>query len=170
MPRAQDLGQPIVGVVETPPRQLQRRGGDDGRQSGLRIGGARLTHLARNRVRRSEREVVLAHQRVGQFRERDAALAGPRFEPGLVELGGRSAAATSVSARAASWNTGSTSGCRSSSVSTMSPNGVLWTIIITAFASPNALLQMARACSSATGLRFCGMMLLPCTKPSPRRR
>jgi hypothetical protein len=25
------------------------------------------------------------------------------------------------------------------------------------------------ACSIATGLRFCGMMLLDCTKPSPNR-
>ena len=31
-------------------------------------------------------------------------------------------------------------------------------------------LPIARACSRATGLRFCGMMLLPCTKPSLRRR
>ena len=34
----------------------------------------------------------------------------------------------------------------------------------------NLLLAMARACSRATGLRFCGMMLLHCTKPSGRRR
>ena len=33
-------------------------------------------------------------------------------------------------------------------------------------ACPSALLPMARACSSATGLRFCGMMLLHCTNPS----
>ena len=35
---------------------------------------------------------------------------------------------------------------------------------------PSALLPIARACSSATGLRFCGMMLLDCTKPSASRR
>ena len=63
-----------------------------------------------------------------------------------------------------------TSGCRSSSVSTMSPNGVLWTASTTAAACPTALLPIARACSSATGLRFCGMMLLHCTNPSGRRR
>ena len=38
-----------------------------------------------------------------------------------------------------------------------------------ACAWPSALLPMARACSMATGLRFCGMMLLDCTKPSPKR-
>ena len=37
-------------------------------------------------------------------------------------------------------------------------------------ACPTALLPIARACSSATGLRFCGMMLLDCTKPSASRR
>ena len=38
------------------------------------------------------------------------------------------AAATSLTARVASRNIENTSGCRSSSVSTMSPNGVLWTL------------------------------------------
>jgi len=28
---------------------------------------------------------------------------------------------------------------------------------------PSALLAIDRACSRATGFRFCGMMLLPCT-------
>ena len=66
--------------------------------------------------------------------------------------------------------TDATSGCRSSSVSTMSPNGVLCTAVTIACACPTAWLPMPRACSSATGLRFCGMMLLAWTKPSPRRR
>ncbi len=72
--------------------------------------------------------------------------------------------------RIASRNIDATSGCRSSSVSTMSPKGVLWTVVTIACAWPTALLPIARACSSATGLRFCGMMLLACTKPSPKRR
>ena len=80
------------------------------------------------------------------------------------------AAATSLTARVASRNIDHTSGCRSSSVSTMSPNGVLCTAVPIACACPTALLVMARACSSATGFRFCGMMLLPWTKPSPSRR
>jgi len=79
-------------------------------------------------------------------------------------------AATSDKVRAASRNVWWTSGCRSSSVSTTSPNGVLWTLNITAVAWPNALLPIERACSSATGLRFCGMMLLTCTNPSPSLR
>ena len=72
--------------------------------------------------------------------------------------------------RVASRNIDATSGCRSSSVSTMSPNGVLCTVVMIAWAWPTALLPMARACSRATGLRFCGMMLLDCTKPSASRR
>ena len=35
---------------------------------------------------------------------------------------------------------------------------------------PTALLPIARACSSATGFRFCGMIVLDWTKPSASRR
>ena len=50
------------------------------------------------------------------------------------------AAATRRTARVASRNIAKTSGCRSSSVSTMSPNGVLCTVVSTACAWPSALL------------------------------
>ena len=93
----------------------------------------------------------------------DASLATSNWAP-------RIAAATSVTARSASRNIKATSGCRSSSVSTMSPNGVLCTASVIPEACPSALLPIARACSSATGFRFWGMMLLPCTNPSASRR
>ena len=52
----------------------------------------------------------------------------------------------------------------------MSPKGVLCEATNTACACPSALLAIMRACSNATGLRFCGMMLLICTQASMRRR
>ena len=52
--------------------------------------------------------------------------------------------------------------------SLMSPKGTLWLERITLWVIPMALLNLVRACSSATGLRFCGMTELPCTRPSSR--
>ena len=46
----------------------------------------------------------------------------------------------------------------------------LETLTVIAADWPSALLPIARACSRATGLRFCGMMLLDCTNPSASRR
>ena len=52
----------------------------------------------------------------------------------------RSAPASSLIDLTASLNMVFTSGCKSSSLSLMSPNGVLWAIVITPCACPSALL------------------------------
>ena len=46
---------------------------------------------------------------------------------------------------------------------------MLWLEYSTICAAPSARLKRVLACSSATGLRFCGMIELPCTRPSPSR-
>jgi len=74
------------------------------------------------------------------------------------------------SPRRASANMVKTSGWRVSSLSLISPKGVLWAHSNTAWASPSARLARMRTCSKETGLRFCGMMLEDCTKASERRR
>ena len=109
---------------------------------------------------------MVAGQRVSELRDRDPALRRSFSHALTVELARSMAAATSRTARIASLNIENTSGWRSSSVSTISPKGVLWTVRTIRAAWPSGLAAVARACSSATGFRFCGMMLLHCTKPS----
>src|SRR5690625_4654677 len=46
---------------------------------------------------------------------------------------------------------------------------MLWLEKYTAWPEPSTRLKRVRACSSATGLRFCGRMLEACTKPSASR-
>ena len=48
-----------------------------------------LRDARRDRVRRLEADALLAHQRVGQFGQRGAALTRPRLEPRASNVGGR---------------------------------------------------------------------------------
>ena len=98
------------------------------RRRGSSVAG--LQQQRRDAVRRAERQPVVAHQRVGQLGQRGPARRR-RARPAARRRNRRRAcaAATSVTVRVASRNIDATSGCRSSSVSTMSPNGVLWTAV-----------------------------------------
>ena len=122
-------------------------------------------------MRRPKRQSFLADERVGQLRERRPTLAGAR----------RQTRSTSKSAsRMRRRNEGHRAGrvaehrCDERlqivfGIDDVAERRVVHGIMI-ACAWPTALLPIARACSSATGLRFCGMMLLDCTKPSLSRR
>ncbi len=108
-----------------------------------------------------KRQPVIARQRIGQFRHGDPAFGRARRMRADVEVRvGSSPPATSVTARAASRNTAARAAadrlrcrrCRRTACCarpTRSPRP-----------RPSAFDASARACSSATGLRFCGMMLL----------
>ena len=125
--RAQDLGQPSLVVDDRPADDSGRDLAQDRRRW---LTGARPAS-ATNRDAMvwlgPERHAMIARERIGEFRHGDPP------EPRASAIRSRSnvalaiAAATSVTARVASSNIDATSGCRSSSVSTMSPNGVLWT-------------------------------------------
>ena len=81
-------------------------------------------HARGDGVRGLERQALLRVSVSASSRRRRPALARSRLEPHRIELRpSESPAATSPNARTASRNIDDTSGCRSSSVSTMSPNG-----------------------------------------------
>ena len=125
----------------------------------------------RNRVRRPERQPVIAHQRVGQLGQRRPAVAGARLQPLRVELRGRHRRRHQLhGARRVAEHRRTRAAADRPRCRRCRRTACCGRSVTIACAWPSALLPIARACSSATGLRFCGMMLLPCTKPSPSRR
>ena len=129
VPRAQDLRERLRRVVErraeqvasTPPRPAPASGRS----------GSALPRRDQARARWRARSGTAARARAPACRPARSASSSPRRPaPRAARRRTRAvgiAAATSFTARVASRNIEKTSGCRSSSVSTMSPNGVLWT-------------------------------------------
>ena len=124
----------------------------------------------RDRVAPPERHAVIARERVGQLGDGDPALPGALRQPLPSNCAVAIAAATSadgadrVLEHRADERLQIVLG-----VDDVAERRVVDAVRI-ALACPSALLAIARACSSATGFRFCGMMLLHCTKPSASRR
>ena len=134
------------------------------------IGARRLHRRAHRCVSLAKAHARLADKCIGQLGYGDQVAPGSAREFVAVELRGLQEAFHQTQCARGIGKRRDTSGWRSSSLSLTSPKGVLWAQVNMACASPSARLARMRACSSATGLRFWGMMLEDCTNASERRR
>ena len=138
--RAHDLLQPVLGILESPgpaaprgsrQRARQRRAADPrvrAFNSSAAMLCAFLNGSPSSRTSVSASSVSVVPPSPARAARRATSKSASRI-----------VAATSVIVRVASRNIEATSGCRSSSVSTMSPKGVLWTVSEDGLRLPNRL-------------------------------